>query len=287
MKRSLSESSLEGDDVFDERMKSGSPSQSCNVSDRKKRRGIIEKRRRDRINNSLSELRRLVPTAFEKQGSAKLEKAEILQMTVDHLKMLHQKGLNSNYYPDPHTLAMDYRSVGFREAAAEIARYLVTVEGLDIQDPLRLRLMSHLQCFSTQREMHHTKTNIQTPAAAWNSAMSSAHIGLNSQPYGSTQPSTTSIISQHNAQNDQLSMATHTGTPLTSMSCTEARTQPLDTMTSNLTNHMRIPTTGSIAPQVPSVSSSGAQMSGLGLPTIPQRHGFEPTYAPPAGHFRY
>lgn len=28
---------------------------------------IIEKRRRDRINNSLSELRRLVPSAYEKQ----------------------------------------------------------------------------------------------------------------------------------------------------------------------------------------------------------------------------
>lgn len=41
---------------------------------------------------SLSELKRLVPSAFEKQGSAKLEKAEILQMTVDHLKMLHAKG---------------------------------------------------------------------------------------------------------------------------------------------------------------------------------------------------
>lgn len=73
-------------------------------------------------------MRRLVPTAFEKQGSSKLgkdffsaffldlellrechyviinmclnilnifdfiEKAEILQMTVDHLKMLHAKG---------------------------------------------------------------------------------------------------------------------------------------------------------------------------------------------------
>lgn len=59
---------------------------------RKRRRGIIEKRRRDRINHSLSELRRLVPSAFEKQGSAKLEKAEILQLTVDHLKMLHAKG---------------------------------------------------------------------------------------------------------------------------------------------------------------------------------------------------
>jgi hypothetical protein len=69
-----------------------------NVS-RKKRRGIIEKRRRDRINNSLSELRRLVPTAFEKQGSAKLEKAEILQMTVDHLKMLHAKGKDETINP--------------------------------------------------------------------------------------------------------------------------------------------------------------------------------------------
>ena len=53
---------------------------------------MIEKRRRDRINNSLHELKRLVPAAFEKQGSAKLEKAEILQMTVDHLRTLHSKG---------------------------------------------------------------------------------------------------------------------------------------------------------------------------------------------------
>lgn len=59
---------------------------------RKKRRGVIEKKRRDRINTSLTELKRLVPSAYEKQGSAKLEKAEILQMTVDHLKMLHSKG---------------------------------------------------------------------------------------------------------------------------------------------------------------------------------------------------
>lgn len=59
---------------------------------RKRRRGIIEKRRRDRINSSLAELRRLVPSAFEKQGSAKLEKAEILQLTVEHLRSLHVKG---------------------------------------------------------------------------------------------------------------------------------------------------------------------------------------------------
>lgn len=61
-------------------------SDSCHMMSRKKRRGVIEKKRRDRINYSLCELKRLVPSAYEKQGSAKLEKAEILQLTVDHLK---------------------------------------------------------------------------------------------------------------------------------------------------------------------------------------------------------
>lgn len=65
---------------------------SCQHLSRKKRRGVIEKKRRDRINSSLSELKRLVPSAYEKQGSSKLEKAEILQLTVDHLKSLHSKG---------------------------------------------------------------------------------------------------------------------------------------------------------------------------------------------------
>ncbi|XP_044146822.1 hairy/enhancer-of-split related with YRPW motif protein 2-like [Bufo gargarizans] len=115
---------------------------------RKKRRGIIEKRRRDRINNSLSELRRLVPTAFEKQGSAKLEKAEILQMTVDHLKMLQATG----GYFDAHALAMDFMSIGFRECLTEVARYLSSFEGLDTSDPLRVRLVSHLSTCASQRE---------------------------------------------------------------------------------------------------------------------------------------
>lgn len=48
---------------------------------------------------------------------------------------------------------MDYHNIGFRECAAEVARYLVSVEGMDVQDPMRLRLMSHLQCFATQREL--------------------------------------------------------------------------------------------------------------------------------------
>ncbi|OQR73782.1 hairy/enhancer-of-split related with YRPW motif protein-like [Tropilaelaps mercedesae] len=118
---------------------------------KKRKRGAIEKKRRDRINNCLNELRRLVPAAFEKQASAKLEKAEILQMTVEHLRGLEAKGLGA-LANDPQKFAMDYHRVGFRECASEVARYLVAVEGMDIQDPLRLRLLSHLQCYGNQRE---------------------------------------------------------------------------------------------------------------------------------------
>ncbi|XP_022915656.1 hairy/enhancer-of-split related with YRPW motif protein [Onthophagus taurus] len=155
-KRPLSESD-DCDDVFSEESSkeqctSPGNADSCQMLSRKKRRGVIEKKRRDRINTSLSELKRLVPSAFEKQGSAKLEKAEILQMTVDHLKMLHAKGLDSFAY-DPHKYAMDYHGMGFRECAAEVARYLERIEGLDIQNPLRLRLTSHLQCCAAQREL--------------------------------------------------------------------------------------------------------------------------------------
>uniref|UniRef100_A0A3B4GJL9 Hairy/enhancer-of-split related with YRPW motif protein 1-like n=1 Tax=Pundamilia nyererei TaxID=303518 RepID=A0A3B4GJL9_9CICH len=127
-------------------------STTTQVQARKRRRGIIEKRRRDRINNSLSELRRLVPSAFEKQGSAKLEKAEILQMTVDHLKMLHASG--GKGYFEAHALAKDYRSLGFRECLAETARYLSIIEGRNSTDTLRVRLVSHLSNYASQREVH-------------------------------------------------------------------------------------------------------------------------------------
>ncbi|GAB0098190.1 Hairy/enhancer-of-split related with YRPW motif protein [Sergentomyia squamirostris] len=181
LKRSLSDS--DNDDLFSEESSkdqaSPGESNSCQMLTRKKRRGVIEKKRRDRINSSLTELKRLVPSAYEKQGSAKLEKAEILQLTVDHLKSLHSKGVDSIAF-DPQRFAMDYHIIGFRECASEVARYLVTIEGMDIQDPLRLRLMSHLQCFVAQRELS-AKNSPHAAAAqttsAWSAPSSSSVSG--------------------------------------------------------------------------------------------------------------
>lgn len=55
---------------------------------------IIEKRRRDRINNSLSELRRLVPSAFEKQVMEKVDRA--LSVAVHTFGILPLINLNLN-----------------------------------------------------------------------------------------------------------------------------------------------------------------------------------------------
>lgn len=155
MKRHLSDSEpeMENCDDYDD-----CSSPDTVMISRKKRRGIIEKRRRDRINTCLMELRRLVPQAFEKQGSAKLEKAEILQMTVEHLRHLHQtrdpRGFNDPYSAYGNTRAfLDYRTMGFREATGEVARYLTSVEGVDIKDPLHVRLLNHLENFLAQREL--------------------------------------------------------------------------------------------------------------------------------------
>ncbi|XP_067389920.1 hairy/enhancer-of-split related with YRPW motif-like protein isoform X2 [Emydura macquarii macquarii] len=141
-----------------------SPTTTSQIQARKKRRGIIEKRRRDRINSSLSELRRLVPTAFEKQGSSKLEKAEILQMTVDHLKMLHATG--GTGFLDARALAVDYRSIGFRECLTEVVRYLGILEGQNGADPIRLRLISHLNNYVAEMEPSPMATSL-LPFQMW------------------------------------------------------------------------------------------------------------------------
>ena len=112
--------------------------------ERKKKRGEIEKKRRDRINDCLNQLKELVPTACEKSNVNKLEKVEILQMAVDHLKTVQNN-------PEAGGRCVEHHGAGFRECMGEVSRYLVAVEGMHIEEPLRLRLMSHLHAFSATR----------------------------------------------------------------------------------------------------------------------------------------
>lgn len=47
---------------------------------------------------------------------------------------------------------MDYRSIGFRECLTEVVRYLGVLEGQNAADPIRLRLLSHLNNYVAEME---------------------------------------------------------------------------------------------------------------------------------------
>lgn len=73
---------------------------------------------------------------------------------------------------------MNYHIFGIRECASEVARYLITHEGMNIEDPLRVRLMSHLQGFVTQREISVKSTQgpvSGAPSPTWSPHHASYH----------------------------------------------------------------------------------------------------------------
>lgn len=49
---------------------------------------IIEKRRRDRMNNCLADLSRLIPPDYLKKGRGRIEKTEIIEMAIKHMRHL-------------------------------------------------------------------------------------------------------------------------------------------------------------------------------------------------------
>lgn len=57
---------------------------------------IIEKRRRDRMNNCLADLSRLIPAEYLKKGRGRVEKTEIIEMAIRHMK--HLQGLRQGTY---------------------------------------------------------------------------------------------------------------------------------------------------------------------------------------------
>ncbi|KAK4304971.1 hypothetical protein Pmani_023114 [Petrolisthes manimaculis] len=112
---------------------------------RKSNKPIMEKRRRARINTCLNELKSLILDAMRKDPSrhSKLEKADILEMTVKHLQAVQRQQLALAVAHDP-TVLTKFRT-GFTECAQEVTRYVSRIEG--VEGGVRQRLLQHLgQC---------------------------------------------------------------------------------------------------------------------------------------------
>ncbi|KAJ6655518.1 hypothetical protein lerEdw1_005096 [Lerista edwardsae] len=120
---------------------------------RKSSKPIMEKRRRARINESLGQLKTLILDALKKDSSrhSKLEKADILEMTVKHLRNMQRAQMTAALNTDPSVLGK-YRA-GFSECMNEVTHFLSTCEGVDTE--VRTRLLGHLaSCMSQINAMN-------------------------------------------------------------------------------------------------------------------------------------
>ncbi|XP_003225980.1 transcription factor HES-4 [Anolis carolinensis] len=150
----------------------GAPANSSQTPDkpksasehRKSSKPIMEKRRRARINESLGQLKTLILDALKKDSSrhSKLEKADILEMTVKHLRNLQRAQMTAALSADP-TVLGKYRA-GFNECMNEVTRFLSTCEGVNTE--VRSRLLGHLStCLGQIVAMNYPPPPPPPPAA--------------------------------------------------------------------------------------------------------------------------
>ncbi|XP_049777301.1 protein deadpan-like [Schistocerca cancellata] len=119
---------------------------------RRSNKPIMEKRRRARINHCLNELKTLILDAMKKDPArhSKLEKADILEMTVRHLQSVQRQQLAVAVATDPGVLSK-FRT-GFSECAGEVGRYLGRLSS--VEPAVRQRLSGHLsQCIASLQQL--------------------------------------------------------------------------------------------------------------------------------------
>uniref|UniRef100_A0A665VP09 Hairy-related 8.2 n=1 Tax=Echeneis naucrates TaxID=173247 RepID=A0A665VP09_ECHNA len=110
--------------------------------ERKLRKPLIERKRRERINNCLNQLKETVIGAFRLDQS-KLEKADILEMTVKHLQNIQSNKFNGgSTNPTAGLEAQQKYSTGYIQCMHEVHNMLLTCDWMD--KTLGSRLLNHL-----------------------------------------------------------------------------------------------------------------------------------------------
>merc|ERR1712025_563436 len=122
---------------------------------------MLERKRRARINACLDELKDLMVFAMQSEGESisKLEKADVLELTVKHLRKLKRQQMLAL---NP-ALDMDRFHAGYTTCATEVSRTLAST-GVDIS--IGSRLMSHLgHKLNTIEASHLSPLTVRVPEA--------------------------------------------------------------------------------------------------------------------------
>lgn len=123
---------------------------STSTEKRKSSKPLMEKRRRARINASLSELKTFLLDAIKKEGMRhnKMEKADILELTVKQLRQLQRQQFSSN--PNSDTFR-----IGFIECATEVSTFLKSLP--NIEPDLQAKLLEHLSKCTSDKSIKLTR----------------------------------------------------------------------------------------------------------------------------------
>ncbi|XP_066152043.1 enhancer of split mbeta protein-like [Euwallacea fornicatus] len=127
---------------------------------RKVMKPMLERKRRARINRCLDELKELMVTALQSEGEnvSKLEKADILELTVRHLHNLKRQHQLILPQAQEQSYADRFRA-GFTQCAQEVSHFITTPPS-EMVDPLTGRkLLQHLS--SCVRQLDGVAQNIQ------------------------------------------------------------------------------------------------------------------------------
>lgn len=110
---------------------------------RKVMKPMLERKRRARINRCLDELKDLMVTALQAEGEnvAKLEKADILELTVRHLHTLRAA---RRLTLTPENSYADRFREGFTQCAQEVSSFLSTPVASAVHPAAGAQLMRHL-----------------------------------------------------------------------------------------------------------------------------------------------
>ncbi|XP_025108164.1 uncharacterized protein LOC112572617 isoform X3 [Pomacea canaliculata] len=187
---------------------------------------IIEKRRRDRMNNCLADLSRLIPTSYLKQGQGRIEKTEIIEMAIKHIKILQSQvdskaDCKSSKRPgaatsderegkiSEHSCCKKQFFLGFQECQDKVMQFLMEGEAMSSSDPLCLRMISHLNTAGKQLEVlsdkedHTVEAEGQLNASSYYS--SAAHSAMTIDPLLPlpANPATAGIIAHANSVRDK------------------------------------------------------------------------------------
>lgn len=130
----------EGLDKETEKVTSSAPDR------RKTSKPIMEKRRRARINASLTELKTFLLDVIKKEGLRhnKMEKADILELTVRHLRQLQRQQYTVSTPGEGST--SDTFRLGFSECTSEVTKFLSRMS--NIEPNFQVKLLEHLSTYS-------------------------------------------------------------------------------------------------------------------------------------------